>query len=757
MKASKARTALSRISLTASTVPANVQITPEIAKQECAKEPIHRPGAIQAHGALLVVDPGSDLIQGSAGTLLEFLPGGSMLFGKTLSDVLGQSLVDYLGEHHLENATEAIYVGSLDHPDPSIEALDVLAHQSGSFVILEFEPSLRDRESAARLFTRIREAADRMRCCPTAEELFHTAAEEVRSFTGFDRVMVYRFLDDESGRVVGEALNDVYETLMHHRFPGGDIPSQARALYKRNIIRVIPDVQYVPAPIIGPHPNIDLSDSSLRSVSPVHLEYLVNMHVRASMSISLLANGELWGLIACHAESPLLVPYEVREACKYIAAELSRQIDRIERQADAALQGTLTREIDGLVSKLSSTDDVESELKASLPLLRSLFASDAILVRLDELTLVDGDDLDCLDAGTIFRHLDDVFCPVTSSSVVLEDIGIPLSDARSPNASACAILDAGGGVGIILLRKRQQEIVKWAGNPDRPFEIDLSGKLGPRRSFEVWQRTQQGAAPPWQEAEREAVEKLALTIERRLRQERLAAVQAQLIHVSRTSAMGALASALAHELNQPLTAISNFSKGLSLLLERGADADLYRVRLHLEQISTAAVRAGQVVKQLRAMVTKQPVVAEAFNISQVLSEALSLTLPDARVRGITTQVLAEPELKARGSMVQIEQVLSNLIRNAAEALEGQPLRRLTLSAQELDESFVELSVADTGPGLHPDIAQNCFSTFNSSKRDGMGLGLSICRTIVERHRGRIWLDHSGPTGTEFRFTLPRAQ
>jgi two-component system sensor kinase FixL len=102
-------------------------------------------------------------------------------------------------------------------------------------------------------------------------------------------------------------------------------------------------------------------------------------------------------------------------------------------------------------------------------------------------------------------------------------------------------------------------------------------------------------------------------------------------------------------------------------------------------------------------------------------------------------------------------VLSNLIRNAAEALEGQPLRRLTLSAQELDESFVELSVADTGPGLHPDIAQNCFSTFNSSKRDGMGLGLSICRTIVERHRGRIWLDHSGPTGTEFRFTLPRAQ
>lgn len=725
----------------------------EIAKEECAREPIHRPGSIQPHGGLLVVDPRTDRVIGQAGDWRELLGLKSDPLGTKVAKVLGKSLSGLLRGHDLSAASEALFVETIQHRLFSEKRFDVLAHRSGSYVLLDVEPALEDRQSAALLFTRIREAADRMRASDSLETLFEAAAAEVRSFTAFDRVLVYQFLSDDSGKVVGEARSSAFTTLLGHRFPGGDIPAQARALYVRNVIRVIPDAIYVPAQISGVSSELDLSDSSLRSVSPIHLEYLANMGVRASMSVSLLKDGALWGLIACHSQQPLLVPYETREACKYIAAELMSQLRRLQSEEESRLHQRLGSAVERWLDELGS-NQVTADVARNLPLLKTCFGAEAICLRLRDDMFADQDPGSMVDAGRLFEALERNAEKITTN-LRLEDLDPEASWRGDLDASVCAI--AGDDVSLALLRFRAPEVVSWAGNPDEPVEVDEeTGRLGPRRSFEVWSRTQRGIARPWLEAERECVKRVVGAIERLSRQERISALQADLIHVSRVSAMGALASTLAHELNQPLTAISNFGRGVRLLIDNDPAGNSEEAKRYLDQMSSAALRAGQIVKNLRGMITKRPVTAGAVPVARAIHDALSLALPDARVRGIDVDlILPDARLTAAGDPVQIEQVLTNLIRNGCDAMEGQSIRKLTIEVAEVSVEAIEIRVSDTGYGLSENVQSELFKPFQTTKSDGMGLGLSICRTIIERHGGQIWLERTGGAGTEFRFSLPK--
>ena len=723
----------------------------EIAKEECAREPIHRPGSIQPHGGLLVVDPRTDRVVGEAGDWSELLGLTSDPLGREVAEVLGKSLSGLLRGHDLSAASEALFVETIQHRLFAEHRFDVLAHRSGGYVLLEVEPALRDRQSAALLFTRIREAADRMRASDNPETLFEAAAAEVRSFTSFDRVLVYQFLSDDSGKVIGEARSSAFTTLLGHRFPGGDVPAQARVLYVRNVIRVIPDAIYVPALIRGVSSELDLSDSSLRSVSPFHLEYLANMGVRASMSVSLLKDGALWGLIACHARQPLLVPYETREACKYIAAELMRQLGRLHSEEETRLHQRLGRAVDRWLDELGS-NQVRADIARNLPLLKTCFEANGISLRIGDDIFTDQDPGSTIDSRRLFEAIERNDETV-KANLSLEDLDPDAAWRGGLDASVCAVTSE--DVSLALLRFRAPEVVSWAGNPDEPVEVDEdTGRLGPRRSFEVWSRTQRGIAPPWLEAERESAKRVVGAIERLSRQERISALQADLIHVSRVSAMGALASTLAHELNQPLTAISNFGRGVRLLIDEDPAGNAEEARRYLDQMSSAALRAGQIVRNLRGMISKRPVTAGAVPVARAIQDALSLALPDARVRGIDVDlILPDARLTAFGDPVQIEQVLTNLIRNGCDAMEGQSIRKLTIEVAEVNVEAIEIRVSDTGNGLSENVQSELFKPFQTTKSDGMGLGLSICRTIIERHGGRIWLERTGGAGTEFRFSL----
>src|SRR5690554_4188426 len=339
-------------------------MTPELerALQTCASEPIHLSGAIQPHGYLIscrLPDWSIHHVSANIEALTCVEPDA----------MLRRSLREFITDDVIQTVAET--VGFADPGTPSQRAAvanigplaalcEVSAHAADGLVHIEIEPQPRgggDRSPtvvAQAMIARVAQGDD--------DEGFHQrAAEQVRLLTGYDRVMVYRFRHDDSGEVVAESRDEAMPSYMGLRYPASDIPPQARRLYLHNRIRVIPDARYVPVPILpgrsaGGQP-LDLSQLSLRSVSPVHLEYLANMGVAASMSVSIVAGGRLWGLIACHHRQVRHVPPGVRAAADLFGLFVSMRVAAREQHEAARLEDEASTVRDTLALRLSGTDD----------------------------------------------------------------------------------------------------------------------------------------------------------------------------------------------------------------------------------------------------------------------------------------------------------------------------------------------------------------------------------------------------------------
>jgi two-component system sensor kinase FixL len=232
-------------------------------------------------------------------------------------------------------------------------------------------------------------------------------------------------------------------------------------------------------------------------------------------------------------------------------------------------------------------------------------------------------------------------------------------------------------------------------------------------------------------------------------------LQGELIHMSRLTAMGEMSSTLAHELNQPLSAITSYLNGSRRLLE-AQTPDVGRVRDAVEKASEQALRAGDIIRHLRDFVARGETERRVENVAKLVEEAAALALIGARQRGVRTWFrIDSTAAEVLADKVQIQQVLVNLIRNALEAMDGQPRRELVVSTQPAKDDMVQVSVSDTGTGLAEGVAASLFQPFVTTKPNGMGVGLPICRTVVEAHGGRIWAEPNPQGGTVFHFTLRR--
>ena len=314
----------------------------------CDREPIHLSGAIQPHGALLELDGELRLARASAnaqawlGLAAAADPGARPRLHEALptgwSELLG------LLPSWLEGGERILLSAGPAADGRRATALAQRTRSGG--VLLEFEAGNLDFHAAGRLQARVQADLEQLGQAGEVSALCALVVSQVRQLTGFNRVMVYRFGEDWDGTVVAQDGDGTLPSYLGLRFPASDIPAQARELYRRNRVRIIPDADYAPVPILGGDgaggesaATIDLSASVLRSVSPVHLEYMRNMGTWSSMSVSILVEGRLWGLVSCHHATPRLVTLQVRNACDFLAQVLALQISALERTAEAGAAG----------------------------------------------------------------------------------------------------------------------------------------------------------------------------------------------------------------------------------------------------------------------------------------------------------------------------------------------------------------------------------------------------------------------------------
>jgi two-component system sensor kinase FixL len=242
--------------------------------------------------------------------------------------------------------------------------------------------------------------------------------------------------------------------------------------------------------------------------------------------------------------------------------------------------------------------------------------------------------------------------------------------------------------------------------------------------------------------------------ERQQTEARLQDLQSELIHISRLTAMGEMASTLAHELNQPLSAITNYMKGSKRILESATEENAVMVREAVDKAAEQALRAGQIIRRLRDFVARGENEYRVEAMSKLVEEACALALVGAKDLGVRVKFEFDRTVDlALADRVQIQQVLLNLVRNAIEAMQDVEKRELTVTVAAAPGETIKVSVADTGPGIAPDFAKQLFQPFMTTKRQGMGVGLSISRTIIESHGGRIWTEPNPGGGTIFSFTL----
>jgi diguanylate cyclase (GGDEF)-like protein len=506
-----------------------LSIAEDVNLTNCDREPIHLSGATQPHGVLLAArehDADGDLVvrraSGNTETHLGLVP--SAILDAPLRLALGTDLAGRLRQ-------------ALDDPrasgsDPLVGHLPTGAcyemtwHRIDDFVVVELEPAaVHAAVSMSALFSDVRQAMHAMEAAGGVQELCETAAAEVKRLTGYDRVMVYRFHSDEHGEVVAEECEPGLEPFLGLHYPAADIPRQARKLFLLNRLRMIADVDYAPATLLGAADTdsrpLNLSLSSLRSVSPFHLAYLQNMGVRATLTISLVRGNSLWGMLACHHLTPRRIDAQQRAACRLLGQVFSLQLVAHESEEHQAYRAGLTQIEAQIIARMSAAPSLAPGLVANPMLALTMTAADGLVARIDGQTVQVGA---VPSSEMVAALINELRIQESPDPLICDDL-----PHRYPEFAPVAELASGvlamslSGIYddfVIWLRGERIHSLTWAGNPDKPIvttpapraSAEEPGQLNPGRSFAAWAQEVRGLSRPWLPAEVDTARLLAESI-----------------------------------------------------------------------------------------------------------------------------------------------------------------------------------------------------------------------------------------------------
>ncbi|MBB4619580.1 histidine kinase dimerization/phosphoacceptor domain -containing protein [Sphingomonas abaci] len=697
----------------------------------CDREPIHIPGSIQPHGLLLVAEAASGLVVAGAGPLEAVLA----------ADWLGRSLADLLGQD-VQGRFDPMPVGSNTLPGMPVTGrdgrrYDVALHRAGDRLLVELERAADAPLSSGEMLALLENFAIGFERAGDLNALCARAATAFRALTGFDRVMVYRFLDDDAGRVVAEDSDPTLSSFLHHHFPASDIPRQARALYVRNRARVIPDVDYEAAPIRPvAWQDSDLSDVAVRSVSPIHLRYLRNMGVQASASISIVKGGLLWGLIACHHRTPHSLPADIRAGATVLASSLSRQI-RAKEEAETYRERLGLRGLeDAIAPRLATATSLAEAVSQTRRELRELLG---------------GDGLAFVDGATVLVR--DGRCPPDDFTLGLVEwlrqeggvepfsshmlsAAFPPAAARFAEASGLLALPQAEGRGMLLwFRAEQPEEIEWAGNPHKSVALTHGETLTPRASFETWREEVRGRSRHWTLEEIESARRLGRTLLDADRNRRLRDLNGEL---NRTVAAkdvllqqkDLLMKEVDHRIQNSLQLVAAFLSMQARAAGPGAVAD---------QLGEAQARLAAVAQVHRRLYRDDQI--ETIDLSRYLTELtadMKATLGEGWARQMTLDLA--PVLIPTDRAVKVGLILTELVINATKYAYPGTMGPIAI-ALERHHSRLRLIVADEGNG--------------KPAAGGSGFGSRMMLAMVQQLGGVLEMEDNAP-GLRVVMTAPIA-
>ena len=733
----------------------------------CDQEPVHHIGSIQAHGALCVVDSTTGTVSHASSNLKEWA-------GLSPSDVCGQATPSWLATHIAFNSKSApeeptrnmdqlrsVSTTALVHPPENETLLATIIPGNNIFIELS-RAEWSDFPTGANVDSfhhRIRPLFD----AENDARLYHEMAQFVHELTDFDRVKVYKFDATWSGEVIAEARRPHMTSYLGLRFPASDIPAQARAVYARTQVRAIPDVNaptYELMPWCGPSSSapLDLSRSYLRAISPIHLQYLRNMDVGASLSISLMRENQLWGLIACHNHLPKSVPMRILHAAEVLSTLASNQISLRHSLAASQKKISLYSQIATLrrPSKSPILDDFPSRIRK----LAKQFDAPLSYCRTKDITVGSGDPAVDAFADTVIDYLERETDDTLFATSSLPSLIPQLMPIRS---QACGLMALRVGPNwsdcVFFYRPEQHQEILWAGQKDLGATTTSSGALAPRQSFATWLQKVELTSRPFEPPTIEAGQELQNVLFDIFIYQNKTELKRSLTYLEeKNKDMEEFVHSVSHDLQSPVAIIDGY---LGRAVRALKDSDLTRGINYLENIKTASDRLRQNIGDLLELsrvghhehslevTSLLPIIEECSNrMLDVFSKEEPFAIQISGSFGSTLM----PTLR-------VEQVIENLLGNAIKYGLTDENRTIWIIGV-LDDSSVRVTVKDRGPGIPAKFADKAFRMFSrlhgESNKPGTGVGLPLVRRIMTTYGGAIELDSTGP-GAAFTASFPRAR
>ncbi len=766
----------------------------------CEREQIHIPGAIQPHGALIAALAGTWQITHASANLEQILGRRpDEVLGRTLDTVLGEPAFRVLQAAGSRERTALGIVHSLPGMDGRF--LHLNAHKSGARMCLDIEPLAVDPAQRPPL-TVVHSVLETFKHATSQKQLCELAIQGLKGITGYERVMVYRFGDGGHGEVIAEIHTPHLEPYLGNHYPTTDIPPQARRQYLRQRVGSIADSSYVPVKLLtdtalDDGSPLDLTCSSLRSVSPMHLEFMRNMGTAASLSIGLAVNSELWGLLICHHSTPRIVDPEMRAVADMIGQVVSLLLGTLADAEVFAQRLNRDASLRGLISQLAVAVPLPEALaEAGSDLLRLMRASGAVVRVAGSLFAIGS--TPPLDVAE--RVLQVLQPDAAGTPIAINDLGLRHAEFASCMSEASGVLLlplAPGPENVILwFRPELSRTVTWAGNPGEHAVVDPStGQVSPRRSFAAWQQVVTGCAAPWTESDlaiartlRGAIEvevaqrakaelawlrhyqDLSDSLELKV-QQRTRALEAEIIErqkaedtlqqAQKMESIGQLTGGVAHDFNNVLAAVFG-----NLDLAQSRTTDL-KTKRFLQNAQLAADRGAKLTGHLLSFARRQPLKREPCDLN-----LLSMRFTDLITRAIGSAievrlVLAKDLWTVIADATQFEMALLNLAVNARDAMPdgGKLVIRTSNIASgspdlpsDLDPGdYVCVSLQDIGTGMNAIVASRAFEPFYTTKDVGRGTGLGLSQVygFSKQLGGTSMLTSVVGSGTNVSVFFPR--